>query len=208
MLLHSVDITFSSLFIRTTTIFIFSTLFLISGSPVHSPFSMRIQKTVAHHAFLHFCGVNNICLHILKSVRQMIAWLLHVCFFHSVNLNNKPMCNPALEKWSILFAKILQCLIPLQLFSRTRLYDSLYKYFICTINIVPVYDVSFGQVLILDHQESYRAWIGFGSSIFFTVHLWVSVTLLCCMRLVIQSVFIGSKGNTYRNYSNNVKQIT
>lgn len=57
-----------------------------------------------------------------------------------------------------------------------ELYDSVYKYFICTINIVPVYDVSFGQVLILDHQESYTAWISFGTSIFFTVHLGVSVT--------------------------------
>lgn len=28
-------------------------------------------------------------------------------------------------------------------------------------------------MLILDHQESYRAWIAFGSSIFLTVHLWV-----------------------------------
>lgn len=57
-----------------------------------------------------------------------------------------------------------------------ELYDSVYKYFICTINIVPLYDVSFGQVLILDHQESYTAWISFGTSIFFTVHLGVSVT--------------------------------
>lgn len=60
------------------------------------------------------------------------------------------------QEKNTLIAKILQCLIPLQLFSRTRLYDSLYKYFICTINIALVYDVSFGQVLILDHQETYR----------------------------------------------------
>lgn len=52
----------------------------------------------------------------------------------------------------------------------------MYKYFICTINIVPVYDVSFGRVLVLDRQVSYRAQISFGTSIFFTVHLRVSVT--------------------------------
>ena len=57
---------------------------------------------------------------------------------------------------SNLIGNILQSLMRLQLFSRTRLYDSLYKYFICTINIAPVYDVSFGQVLILDHEESCR----------------------------------------------------
>lgn len=56
-----------------------------------------------------------------------------------------------------------------------ELYDSAYKYFIRTINIVPVYDVSFGQVLVLDRQESYRAQISFGTSIIFTVHLRVSV---------------------------------
>lgn len=65
----------------------------------------------------------------------------------------------------------------MQLFSRTRLYESLYKYFICTINIALVYDVSFGQVLILDHQErATETELSFGSSIFFTFHFSVCAT--------------------------------
>lgn len=61
-----------------------------------------------------------------------------------------------------------------------ELYDSAYKHFICSINIVPVYDARFGQVLVLDRQESYRAQISFGTSVSFTVRLRVSVTSPPC----------------------------
>lgn len=73
-----------------------------------------------------------------------------------------------------------------------ELYDSVYKYFICTINIVPVYDVSFGQVLILDRQESTEPELVLAHPSFspFTLEYLLH---LGCSGPVIQSVFIGSK---------------